>query len=56
MTETSETINIRQLAEIEAQLTSDVLTDDDLVAALAYAGLPEVARVIARFARSQHPK
>jgi hypothetical protein len=44
-------IDTARLEEIEAQLTSDVLTDGELATALHDAGLPEVARVVARFAR-----
>jgi hypothetical protein len=49
----TEAINVRQLAEIENRLAGDTLTDEEIVAALADAGLPEVARVIARFTKSQ---
>jgi hypothetical protein len=41
---------LRRLAQIEAQLTNDVLTDDELATALHDAGLPELARVIGHLA------
>lgn len=44
-------IDTAKLEQIEAQLSSDVLTDDELATALHDAGLPEVARVVGRFAR-----
>ena len=47
----SNTINTEALAQIEAQLEADVLTDDELATALRDAGLPELARVMARTAR-----
>ncbi len=46
-------IDTARLEQIEAQLTSDVLTDDELAAALHDAGLPEVARVVGRFVRKR---
>lgn len=49
-------INTRRLEQIEGQLTSDVLSDDDLAAALHDAGLPELGRVVARFARYGQPR
>ncbi|WP_156747614.1 hypothetical protein [Nocardia sp. 852002-51244_SCH5132740] len=39
-------INTEKLAEIEAMLTDDVLTDEELVDRLREAGLREVARVL----------
>ena len=45
------TINTDRLARIEAQLADDVLTDTELATALAEAGLPELSRVVSRFAR-----
>ncbi|RAS59432.1 hypothetical protein C8D87_11444 [Lentzea atacamensis] len=52
----SDRINVERLRQIEAQLTDDTLTDDDLVAALVDAGLPELARVVTRFTRSARPR
>jgi hypothetical protein len=46
--------DLQRLDQIEAQLSSDVLTDEDLATALHEAGLPELARVIGRFARRGH--
>ncbi|WP_155981051.1 hypothetical protein [Nocardia sp. CNY236] len=39
-------IDTAKLAEIEARLTDDVLTDKELVTALHAAGLAETARVL----------
>lgn len=44
--ETTMAINTEKLAEIEAMLTDDVLTDEELVDRLRAAGLREVARVL----------
>jgi hypothetical protein len=44
-------IDTARLEQIEGQLADDVLTDDELATALHEAGLPELARVVARFAR-----
>jgi putative intracellular protease/amidase len=41
-------IDVAKLAEIEAALTDDVLTDEEIVTALHTAGLPETARVLRR--------
>jgi hypothetical protein len=40
--------DLRRLAQIEADLTDDVLNNDELATALREAGLPELARVIDR--------
>jgi DNA-directed RNA polymerase specialized sigma54-like protein len=40
-------IDTRKLEKIEAQLTEDTLSDDELVTELNAAGLLEVARVVA---------
>lgn len=47
-------IDTRKLEQIEAQLTSDTLTDDELVEALNAAGLLEVARVVAGLVGQRH--
>ena len=39
-------VDVRKLAEIEAMLTDDVLTDREIVDAVRAAGLPELARVL----------
>lgn len=44
-------MDIRQLTQIEAQLTDDMLTDEELATALHEAGLPEVARVVTQLVR-----
>lgn len=44
-------IDTARLQQIEAQLDADALTDDELATALHEAGLPELARTVARFAR-----
>jgi hypothetical protein len=43
--------DLRRLDQIEGQISDDVLTDDALATGLHEAGLPELARVISRFAR-----
>lgn len=45
----SDRISVPRLRQIEAQLSADILTDDDLIPALSGAGLPELARIVARF-------
>lgn len=44
-------LDAEKIATIEARLTSDTLTDDELVDALNEAGLPELARVVSRLAQ-----
>ncbi|MDT7784831.1 MAG: hypothetical protein QOF58_3250 [Pseudonocardiales bacterium] len=51
----SDRISVERLRQIEAELSTDILTDDDLVTALSDAGLPELARVVARFAHHGQP-
>jgi hypothetical protein len=41
-------MNTERLREIEDQLADDVLTDEEMTAALHAAGLPEVARVLGK--------
>lgn len=40
------TVNVAKLTQIEAMLTDDVLTDEQLISELHAAGLHEVARVL----------
>lgn len=44
-------LDTEKIATIEARLTSDTLTDDELVDALNEAGLPELARVVSGLAQ-----
>ncbi|WP_306363933.1 hypothetical protein [Nocardia sp. CC227C] len=44
-------IGTTKLAEIEAALTDDTLTDTEPIERLRAAGLPEVARVLAQSVR-----
>lgn len=44
-------LNIEKIATIEDRLEADTLTDDELVHELIEAGLPELARVVSRFAQ-----
>jgi hypothetical protein len=48
---TDRALDLHKLDQIEAQLTSDALTDDELVDALNAAGMLELARVVAQLAR-----
>jgi hypothetical protein len=45
------TIDTVKLARIEAMLTEDTLTDEDLTTQLREAGLSELARIVGQLAR-----